>query len=222
MTQVQPAPPAPPRPGQSIIEGLPQGPAAVYQGLIEQRRELRRQLESLEERRAELSAQLQDPAVTGENRTGLQTRVTEMDRRITDVDRRIADADAQVARSAAIPGAVVVPPPEIQTGPPEEAIVVATVFTMIIALVFALAWARRIWKRGAGFVAGVTPELGERLTRLEQAVDTVAVEVERIGEGQRFVTRLFSEGGGPRAIGAGAAEVIEARQREAVPQPRGS
>lgn len=31
-----------------------------------------------------------------------------------------------------------------------------------------------------------------RLERLEQAVDSIAVEIERIGEGQRFVTRLLS------------------------------
>lgn len=32
-----------------------------------------------------------------------------------------------------------------------------------------------------------------RLSRLEQAVDAIAVEVERISEGQRFTTRLLSE-----------------------------
>ena len=32
-----------------------------------------------------------------------------------------------------------------------------------------------------------------RLARLEHAVDAIAVEVERISEGQRFTTRLLSE-----------------------------
>ena len=32
-----------------------------------------------------------------------------------------------------------------------------------------------------------------RLERLEQGVDAIAIEVERISEGQRFVTRLLSE-----------------------------
>lgn len=224
----QPAPPAPPaapaaatpRPGQVVIEGIPTSPSAVYQGLVEQRRELRDQLEGLEDRRGELAGRLEDPSVVGADRTGIETRITELDRRITDVDRQIADVDAQVARSAAIPGAVVPPPPVINSGPPEEAIVVATVFTMIIALVFALAWARRIWKRGAALPPAMTPEMSDRFTRLEQALETVAVEVERIGEGQRFVTRLFSEGGG-RAIGSGAAEPIEVRQRDAIAHPRG-
>jgi hypothetical protein len=33
----------------------------------------------------------------------------------------------------------------------------------------------------------------ERFTRLEQAVEAVAIEVERISEGQRFVTRVLAE-----------------------------
>lgn len=33
----------------------------------------------------------------------------------------------------------------------------------------------------------------QRLARLEQAVDAIAVETERISEGQRFATKLLSE-----------------------------
>ena len=33
----------------------------------------------------------------------------------------------------------------------------------------------------------------ERLARIEQAVDAIAIEVERIAEGQRFTTKLLSE-----------------------------
>jgi hypothetical protein len=36
-------------------------------------------------------------------------------------------------------------------------------------------------------------EATARLSRLEQAVDAIALEVERISEGQRFTTRLLSE-----------------------------
>ena len=39
----------------------------------------------------------------------------------------------------------------------------------------------------------------DRLLRLEQAVDSIAVEVERISEGQRFLTKLQTERD-PRAI----------------------
>ena len=63
-------------------------------------------------------------------------------------------------------------------------------------------------------------ELTDRLTHLEQAVDAVAIEVERIGEGQRFMTRLFAENGTPRAPGEGAAAPIDVKAREAAPHVR--
>jgi hypothetical protein len=40
----------------------------------------------------------------------------------------------------------------------------------------------------------VPPEIFGRLERIEQAVDAIAIEVERISEGQRFTTQLLSEG----------------------------
>ena len=36
-------------------------------------------------------------------------------------------------------------------------------------------------------------ELAGRLERMEQAIDSIAVEVERISEGQRFTTKLLSD-----------------------------
>lgn len=39
---------------------------------------------------------------------------------------------------------------------------------------------------------GLAPS-DERLARVEQAVEAIAIEVERISEGQRFVTKLLSE-----------------------------
>ena len=37
------------------------------------------------------------------------------------------------------------------------------------------------------------PEIMGRLERMEMAIDSIAVEVERISEGQRFTTKLLSE-----------------------------
>ena len=36
-------------------------------------------------------------------------------------------------------------------------------------------------------------EINARLAHLEQVTDSTAVEIERIGEGQRFTTKLMSE-----------------------------
>jgi hypothetical protein len=48
-------------------------------------------------------------------------------------------------------------------------------------------------RRHKGIDVNAAARIEDRLTRIEQAVDAVAVEVERISEGQRFTTRLLSE-----------------------------
>ena len=41
---------------------------------------------------------------------------------------------------------------------------------------------------------GDLQEIRGRLGQLQQAVDTIAIEVERLSEGQRFTTKLLAEG----------------------------
>jgi hypothetical protein len=64
------------------------------------------------------------------------------------------------------------------------------VFILLVPMV--LAYTRRIWKRG-GRVQSANPEDSERLLRMEQAIESIALEVERIGEGQRFTTKLLTD-----------------------------
>ena len=48
-------------------------------------------------------------------------------------------------------------------------------------------------KDGASLADGGVAQLDERLSRMEQAIDAMAVEMERVSEGQRFATRLLAE-----------------------------
>jgi hypothetical protein len=65
-------------------------------------------------------------------------------------------------------------------------------FLLMIPIVFALA--RRIWvSSGPRREQVIDIEASPRLQRLEEAIDSIAIEVERIGEGQRFATKLLSE-----------------------------
>jgi hypothetical protein len=66
-----------------------------------------------------------------------------------------------------------------------------TVAVIIIGLPLARAFARRLDRRGG--VAQIPNEVSSQLAHLNQAVDAIALEVERISEGQRFTTRLLSE-----------------------------
>jgi hypothetical protein len=66
-----------------------------------------------------------------------------------------------------------------------------TVAAIIILLPLARAFARRMDRRSAP--AQVPPEVSAQLEHLNRAVDAIALEVERISEGQRFATRLLTE-----------------------------
>ncbi len=79
---------------------------------------------------------------------------------------------------------------------PQQAVDISIAFfltmaAIIIGLPLARAFARRMDRRGG--TAQVSNEVASQLAHLNQAVDAIALEVERISEGQRFTTRLLSE-----------------------------
>lgn len=192
-----PAPTPPPGFKQVTINGAPATatPTAILKGAEAARRELGNQLESLQNQRNDISEKLQDPMVRGADRTGLEARIAGIDARISAMDKQMAAADAEVAKAAGVPGAYVEPPPYHNDGPPEEVFILSGVFFVVVLMPLSIALARRIWRRGVTTVSALPAEVMDRLSRLDQAVDSIAVEVERIGEGQRFMTRIFTSGG---------------------------
>jgi hypothetical protein len=194
--------------------------SAVYQGLRAQREELRNQLDNLEDRRRDFTQRLQEPEVAGTDRKGIEGRIAEIDQRISLVDKQIAENEMQIARAAAVPGAIQQEREPPRQGPPEEVFVLSGLLIVFVLFPLSIALARRLWRRGVATITSLPAELSERLGRLEQGMDAIAVEVERIGEGQRYVTRLFAEDGSARALGAGAAEPIPVKARDAEGQYR--
>lgn len=62
----------------------------------------------------------------------------------------------------------------------------------IIGAPIARAIARRIERGITGSGHGLPNDVGARLERMEQAIDAIAVEVERIAEGQRYTSKLLA------------------------------
>jgi hypothetical protein len=87
-------------------------------------------------------------------------------------------------------------PPADQIIPPQAVDISIAFFLMlaviIIGLPLARAFARRMDRKGGG-PAQIPREVSDQLVQINQAVDAIALEVERISEGQRFTTRLLSE-----------------------------
>ena len=62
------------------------------------------------------------------------------------------------------------------------------------------AWAKRIENQPR--LPKIPAENAERMERMERAIDSIALEVERISENQRFVTKLLAERGERAPAGA--------------------
>jgi hypothetical protein len=67
----------------------------------------------------------------------------------------------------------------------------ATMPIMAIGIPIARAYAKKV-ERGQT-AERIPSDVTARLERMEQAIDSIAVEVERISEGQRFTTKLLAE-----------------------------
>jgi hypothetical protein len=210
----------PPSTAPVVAQGARSAPtaAAIYEGFKAQRNELKNQLDDLQGTRESISGQLEELSSTAPQRKSLETRLNDVDQRIVTVDGMLATNATQLAQAAAIPGAVVEPPPYVRPGPPEEAWVAGGFFMVLVIFPLTIAYARRIWRRGAVAVSAFPKELADRLFRMEQAVEATSLEVERIGEGQRFLTRLFTEGESARALGTGAAQPIEQKKGARSPE----
>ena len=127
-----------------------------------------------------------------------------------------------------IPPIPPVPPvPDIQFPPmppdvfiPHEAVVLVQSFFFTVAVIILgypiiRALTRRFLDRPAT-TPQISSDVTTRLDRIEQAVDAIAIEVERVSEAQRFQTKLMTEaralpGGGSADAGAAGARKDSSR-----------
>jgi hypothetical protein len=67
--------------------------------------------------------------------------------------------------------------------------------TLAILIPLSIALTRRLWRRGPNdsTTGAAINGMNSRLERLEQAVDTIAIEIERVSESQRFVAKVLVE-----------------------------
>ncbi len=195
-TQSAGAPPAPQARSAPTATEMYDAAKLVQRELIDQRDQLVRTRRNLAEELRNAS----NPVVA----KGIENRVVAIDARIADVEKQLAAAETQLAQSASIPGVVVQPPRSGNDVPPEAFVLGGLGMAMLLLLPVSIAWARRIWRRGAPQAPAQLPtELGERMINIERAVEAVAIEVERMGEGQRFVVQLL-DAQSKRALGAAA------------------
>jgi hypothetical protein len=103
--------------------------------------------------------------------------------------------------------------------PPQAVDISIAFFVMmgfiIVGLPLARAFARRMDRRGE---TGSASEISPRLDRIEQAIEAIAIEVERVSEGQRYTTKAIADLRGlPAANPVSGWPAGSAREPERVP-----
>ena len=142
---------------------------------------------------------LQDARMAQNEAANVQRQVQrEMEQARREMEQAIRDA-REAAEGAGRNTSVSIVPPPFPGAPqvPEGAVVISVAFFVMCAVIavglpIARAFSRRMDRRNAAAPAADT-ETRARLERIEQAVDAIAVEVERISEGQRFTTKIIGD-----------------------------
>jgi hypothetical protein len=194
---------------------LPDGKPTTRDGQIaleHKRGELSDQLTSAASRRRSLANELR--SADDAARPGIEARLKVLDERIVKLEQELDRTGDQLAN---VPGNVLATtqmPPEFARTVSKDIVPIVAILSVFVLGPFAIAMSRLIWKRASAPPRpAVDTATQQRLEQLQQSVDTIAVEVERISEAQRFVTRLLSEGQRPAvAIGSAPAEAVAVKQ----------
>ena len=213
--QASPAPQAPAAPGHPVVVVRDAPGAGTFtiatpmtarelSVIRAQRKELSDQLESVDGRRSKLLTQLKRTSDLTAVK-GLEDRLAILDRRQVQLESDLAQTGQQLSGVPAGLLASVGSPPVIAGLGSGQVVAISIISIIFILGPLAIGFAKMLFRSASR--PGVPPqaltETAQRLERLEGAVDSIAIEIERISEGQRFVTKLLSEGQRAPALGVG-------------------
>ena len=239
------APPAPTPPGVPVVvipqDGGAAGSVAAVAELQARINSLQQTLGGLRAQRTVLRRQLARTSSDGVAHAQLEVTQANLETQIAETEMNLAGARAELSARQGTDGQTIVPPrfpgPFRRQVDPDMVIGLSFVLILAALLPASIAFARRIWRgRPAPVARPFDDPSAQRLERLEHAVDAIAIEIERISEGQRFVTKVLAErpvaqpvhaapveqgmaeAAPIRALGAGPMEPIRMPERQAVKQ----
>ena len=233
--RTQPATPAPPAapptlpPGATFTLIGPQGRAGVVSipttpqevhALLMRREALSDQLGNVSGRRHELAMELAETTEPAA-RTGLEERLRVLDQRILQIETDLATT----GRELSLASPEMVATSEVAMNPPEtgghfeEGMAVGGV-SVLMACAVLYFFARRGWKRALRSAPVSSSADSGRLERLEQGMEAIAIEIERVSEGQRFVTKLLSQSQQPHAV-PGDGQTVSVERAKTTPERAG-
>ena len=221
MQQVTIQPPATPGGPVTVIHtpaGTPQSPQQLH-ALILRREELSGQLNLAKARKNELLNEIKFTSRNSKQYPALEERLGDVEGRIGRLENEHNLVSDQIANApaSAYPTQTTteVDPDIIAQRVMDEIVPLTAIVSVFVFLPITLLFVRLIWRRtSAPSQASLADQAvtAKRLEQIQQSIDTIAVEVERISEGQRYTAKMMD-----RALGAGAADGTPAQQKSAVP-----
>ncbi len=181
--------------------------AADLRNLVAQRNEISNQLTNVASRRADLAEELRT-AAPGADRAGIENRIGVLDNRLKELETQLDVTGKQVIAARGI--IAVDPDPPVPPGQllsSGQITAVSIVFTLAVLMPLSMAWARAFLRRSKAQSEAPSRQLTDRLDRMEEGIEAIAIEMERVSEGQRFVTKV---------LGAGAAQPVGVEQKEKI------
>ena len=180
--------------------------ADELQAIIATRDQLSSQLSNVRARHNELVNYLKD--APAEARAGMTEQLKVLTDRMVAIETELATTGWQVAHAPrellskqSFPST---PPPEPGLGSGQFT-AISIVAIIFIGFPIALAFSRVLWRRATGRMSlHKDIETAPQLRRMEHAVDAMAIEIERISEGQRFLTQLFAKEQRPQVLAQNA------------------
>ncbi|HEX6628379.1 MAG TPA: hypothetical protein VF105_10505 [Gemmatimonadaceae bacterium] len=173
------------------------------------REELSNQLNSVDSRRKQVISQLKttsDPVAV----KGLESRLSLLDARQLQLESDLQQTGQLLSSAAAGLVSSTSDAPRFAGFSNNQVMGLSVLSILFIFFPLAAGLSKAIWRRSnrPAIPAAAMTETAQRLERLESSVDAIAIEVERISEGQRFVTKLLSEGHAAPALGAGSPAAV--------------
>jgi hypothetical protein len=188
-----------------VLAGSPPSPGAAQLGELRAKAaDLKLKLSDLDSRRSQLKDRYDRFQGSDAERSALRNELSGVQHELTatqvqlettteQIDELTTQREMERVFSLQQPPGIPMTAPAMADpflGPKEVMTIASGGFILMLPLVLVLA--RRLWVRSVPRPS-LDPEESPRLQRIEQAIESIALEVERIGEAQRFTTKLLAD-----------------------------
>jgi hypothetical protein len=191
-------------PGTSHMPAIQETPSAIIP-LLGHRTQLRMDIDQLSHRRTSLLRDIADADVTTALRAALRQELAEVEEQLAASKATLVMVDRQLSGQSGSAAAVAISVPEPVTTTTQIVEVPTFVSgasiipwfagggTLIMLMMIAtMLWVRPTTRAALNEVASLRTQAGTQLTALSEGIEAIAVEVERIGESQRYISKAIA------------------------------